>query len=142
MGKKKRPGLPKGISYADYMGIKQRATQEALEKAKDDYTKALSDRQAQREYWLAILVLHDRFGFGAERAAQFEEGMKEAHEEYAALMEAGEQEYADAKLQKAVSEITKKDTELLYEDISPSTKGASSLFSLLREDDSRIRQKR
>lgn len=90
-----------------------------LAKARDLKTMAHrveSDRHAQRALWLAIVAMNDAFGIGKGRMNAFFRKLQENTEEYSKMRNEIDDEYANEKLRRRVSEICGQEITHLYED--------------------------
>lgn len=102
MGKqqKKKPHHSKphgnGVSYAELQKAKKQALVQA---SADTYTQFLAD--------LACIVLHDEFGFGAERCRRFHAALQESRKEWDGALdgECAEAGYLQSKLDARLDEI-------------------------------------
>ena len=56
-------------------------------------------------FFASAVALNEQFGFGAERIMRFKEAMEKIVDEYGALADGADTEYADAKLEEAFKRI-------------------------------------
>ena len=66
-GKKRRPGKPQGMNYADV--LRQRRDQ--LQAAMDATALANVNISMQRHLWLTVVSLHDAYGFSKKCIDRF-----------------------------------------------------------------------
>ena len=67
--------------------------------------RALIDRCITTIYQASAVALNEKFGFGAERIERFRNELEATIEEYGALMNGADVEYADAKLEHRYNQI-------------------------------------
>lgn len=102
MKKGKRPGE----TYADVLA-KQKLIKEAVEKSAHSHAVAIeSDIKTQRFLWMAVIALHEAFGFGGERAKRFMLALDEVANDTEKLVKKHGAIYAKAKLMEKASKIT------------------------------------
>lgn len=110
--KGKRPGQ----TYADVLAEK-RLIKEAVEKSAHSHAVAIeSDIKTQRFMWMAVIALHEAFGFGGERAKRFLLALQEVAEEVEAMVERNGAVYAKAKLMETASKITGMEIKPVHEE--------------------------
>ena len=72
---------------------------------KNEERAALVRRCLTTIYQAAAVALNDEFGFGAERIVRFREKLNSTIEQYGALLEGTDADYADGKLEEAYEKI-------------------------------------
>lgn len=137
-------GKPAGMNYIQMLQWQKSLQEQAANFAKSETQRVIADRQAQRMAWLYIIALNEKFGFGAKRTEELEAAVKEMADEYKQMVESGDQDYADEKLRRRVSEVRGHEVKYLYEDQYPvnidrkETDVGEEHFASLRESESRI----
>lgn len=104
-----------GISLADKLA-RQRAINNAIDSAVlETKTRFVADRQTQRALWMATAAAADVFGAGPVRIQRWLQRMEEIGEEYYALVEGADEEYADEKLRQRAAEVSGKEIRQMYQ---------------------------
>ena len=138
VARKKRTGLPPGMNLAEFMSYKKQIVEEIKEEAKSEYQRVLADRQTQRGMWMMMLALSDTFDFTPEMLERLDVETGKISDEYAENRESGDQDYADEKLRRAVSQRIGRDIPYLYEDEYPVNIDRPEAVECLREAEDRI----
>lgn len=101
-GKKRRPGKPQGMNYADV--LRQRRDQ--LQAAMDATALANVNISMQRHLWLTVVSLHDAYGFSKKCIDRFFDAFEANSQELGRMREEVDDEYAFEKLRLAAEAVS------------------------------------
>lgn len=65
--KRRKPGKPQGMTYADQLARKRQIKEAVQQAAKDTAVQVKADIHTQRAMWLMCVAMNDAFGIGPER---------------------------------------------------------------------------
>ena len=112
----KHKGKRPGETYADVLA-KEKMIKEAVDRSVHDTSVAIeADIKTQRFMWMAVIALHETFGFGGERAKRFLTALEEVANETEERVKEHGGLYAKAKLMEQASKITGLDIRPIHED--------------------------
>lgn len=104
-----------GVSMRDKLA-RERAIREAIDSSVlETKTRFVADRQTQRALWMATVAAADVFGAGPTRIQRWLQRMEEIGDEYYALVEDADEQYADEKLRQRAAEISGKEISQMYQ---------------------------
>lgn len=104
--RKKRAGLPPGVTYADKLAY-EKAKREAIDRAAaDGMVELRANAHVQRAMWLMVCTIADAYGFGPERMKPFFEHLQQNSEELEKMVEEVDEEYAWEKLRLKAEKVT------------------------------------
>lgn len=104
-----------GVSMRDKLA-RERAIREAIDSSVlETKTRFVADRQTQRALWMATVAASDVFGAGPVRIQRWLQRMEEIGDEYYALVENADEQYADEKLRQRAAEISGKEIRQMYQ---------------------------
>lgn len=102
----KHKGKRPGETYADVLA-KQKMIKESVDKSVHDHSVSIeADIKTQRFMWMAVIALHEAFGFGGERAKRFLIALEEVANDAEKLAKKHGAVYAKGKLMDKASKIT------------------------------------
>ena len=103
--KRKHPGKPAGMNFADVL----KARRDRLQLAMDEAALCNVEQSMQRYLWLMAVSLHDAYGFGPERLQKFFEAFQANSDELARMRREVDDDYAFEKLRIRAEEVSKMD---------------------------------
>lgn len=112
---KKHGGKPTGMRYADVLARKRQIAAAINAAAKDNSVRIQADVRCQRQLWLCVIALNERFGFGAERVTQFLHACNDIMDEWDQMADSVGPDYANEKLRQRAEQVTGMHIEHIYE---------------------------
>ena len=104
--KRKKPGKPHGVTYADILAEKQ-ARMRAIDKAAEDGMVELrANAHTQRAMWLMVCSVADAYGFGPERMKLFLKALQSNAEELQRMIDEVDEDYAYEKMRRKAEQVT------------------------------------
>lgn len=104
--KRKKPGKPRGVTYADILAEKK-ARMRAIDKAAaDGMVELRSNAHTQRAMWLMVCSVADAYGFGPERMKLFLETLRSNAEELQRMIDEVDEDYAYEKMRRKAEQVT------------------------------------
>lgn len=104
--KRRKPGKPPGVTYADVLAEKQ-ARMRAIDKAAEDGMVELkANAHTQRAMWLMVCSVADAYGFGPERMKLFLETLRSNAEELQRMIDEVDEDYAYEKMRRKAEQVT------------------------------------
>lgn len=114
--KRRHPGKPHGMSYADQLA-RTRILREAAQNAANDLTvQVKADIHTQKMTWLIMLCLNEGFEFGKTRFAKLAKLIHEKSEWYEKMVKDTDEDYANEKLKQAAERATHEELEFAWEE--------------------------
>lgn len=105
-----------GVSMRDKLAY-QRELKAAINRQAHDVTlEIMSNRQAQRVLWLAVISMCQAYQIGEKRIPLFLAAMEENRAEYERMIAEGDIEYADEKLRRKAEEVSHMPIKQVYQD--------------------------
>lgn len=103
--KRKRPGKPVGMNYADVL----KSRRDRLQLAMDEAALLNVEQSMQRYLWLTAVSLHDAYGFGPERLQKFFVAFQANSDELAKMRAEVDDDYAFEKLRRMAEDVSRMD---------------------------------
>lgn len=114
--KRRHPGKPRGMSYADQLA-QQRMLREAAQNAANDLTvQVKADIQSQKTIWLLMLCLNEGFKFGEKSFKKLSELLHNKSEWYEKMVKENDEDYAEEKLRQEAERVTREEIEFAWEE--------------------------
>ena len=114
MGRKHR-SLPPGMTYAEVLAENRRRAQLIRQAAESDAVRIQSGIQTQRAMWLMVVAMADAFGLGPKRVDRFITAFQQATDEFEAMVQSNDFDYALEKLRRKAEEVSGVSIDYLYE---------------------------
>ena len=111
----RRRGKPQGVTYAEMLARKRQIAAAVNAAAKDESVRLQADVRCQRQLWLCVIALNDRFGFGPQRCAEFLHACNDVMDEWDRMAENVGADYANEKLRQRAEQVTGMKIEYIYE---------------------------
>ena len=112
---KKHRQLPPGMTYAEVLAENRRRAQLIRQAAESDAVKIQSGIQTQRAMWLMVVAMADAFGLGPKRVDRFITAFQAATDEFEAMVQSNDFDYALEKLRRKAEEVSGVSIDYLYE---------------------------
>ena len=112
---KKHRQLPPGMTYAEVLAENRRRAQLIRQAAESDAVRIQSGIQTQRAMWLMVVAMADAFGLGPKRVDRFITAFQQATDEFEAMVQSNDFDYALEKLRRKAEEVSGVSIDYLYE---------------------------
>ena len=112
---KKHRQLPPGMTYAEVLAENRRRAQLIRQAAESDAVRIQSGIQTQRAMWLMVVAMADAFGLGPKRVDRFITAFQAATDEFEAMVQSNDFDYALEKLRRKAEEVSGVQIDYLYE---------------------------
>lgn len=112
---KKHKRLPQGVSYAQVLAEEKRKKDMQAQIEREAEMQIHTEIFVQRALWLSVVSIADAYGFGPKRLEPYFEKLKENGDEFDAMCEEYDYDYALEKLRQKAEKVTGAKLDYLYE---------------------------
>ena len=113
--KKQHRQLPPGMTYADVLAMRKEQVEAVRKAATDDAVQIRADIHTQKIMWLYVVSIADAYGFGPKRMEDFFRALQKNSDDFIAMREEIDEEYALEKLRMKAEAVTGASVTYVYE---------------------------